>query len=159
MMLLLNCWNHDSSIMKRALVRADPPSQALVRYEPSRVIKKSSVTLYCSVEDPGKPENTQYMWLRGNHVVRNATNAKWTIPQVTFEADSNFTCIAYNEGGQSPPGTVNIEVLGEFNHSKLTNITSSVMYLVIQVQLYQVQDTCLSLDLQQEHSSTSSIFS
>lgn len=123
MMLLLNCWNHESSIMKRALVRADPPSQALVRYEPSRVIKKSSVTLYCSVEDPGKPENTQYMWLRGNHVVRNATNAKWTIPQVTFEADSNFTCIAYNEGGQSPPGTVNIEVLGEFNHSKLTNIT------------------------------------
>ncbi|GLV32173.1 neuromusculin [Carabus blaptoides fortunei] len=88
-----------------------PPSQALVRYEPSRVIKKSSVTLYCSVDDPGKPENTQYMWLRGNHVVRNATNAKWTIPQVTFEADSNFTCIAYNEGGQSPPGTVNIEVL------------------------------------------------
>lgn len=78
------------------------------------MVKKASVTLYCSVEDPGRPEQTRFMWFRGNRQIQDVSSANWTINPVTLETESNFTCIAYNEGGQSAPGTVNVEVLGEF---------------------------------------------
>lgn len=100
----------------------DPPSQAIVRYLPHRVVKKAAVTLYCSVDDPGRPEQTQFMWYRGTHVIQDVNTANWTISPVTLETESNFTCVAYNEGGQSAPGTVNIEVLGMFTFNQLLPI-------------------------------------
>lgn len=79
-----------------------------------RVIKKSSVTLRCSVDDAGRPETTTYRWLRGTHLIQNVTTANWTIDPVTQETESNFTCLAYNKGGEGDPATVYIEVYGKF---------------------------------------------
>lgn len=82
-------------------------------YEPSKVIKKTSLTLTCSVDDPGRPETTTFKWIRGSHVVHDITSANWTIESVTLESHSNFTCLAYNEAGEGEPATVNIEVYGK----------------------------------------------
>lgn len=76
-------------------------------------MKKASVTLYCQVEDPGRPSNTRFMWYRGNRLIQDVSSANWTISPVTLETESNFTCVAHNDGGQSAPGTVKIEVLGK----------------------------------------------
>ncbi|XP_021920979.1 uncharacterized protein LOC110830403 [Zootermopsis nevadensis] len=87
-----------------------PPGAASLKYEPTGVIKKSSVTLRCSVDDAGRPETTTYRWLRGTHLIQDVTTANWTIDPVTLETESNFTCLAYNKGGEGDPATVYIEV-------------------------------------------------
>lgn len=87
-----------------------PPGAASLVYEPMRVVKKSSVTLRCSVDDAGRPETTTYRWLRGTHLIQDVTAANWTIDPVTLETESNFTCLAYNKGGEGDPATVYIEV-------------------------------------------------
>lgn len=91
---------------------SDPPGAATLIYEPGKVIKKGTVTLSCSVEDPGRPETSKYRWLRGSHLIHNMTSANWTIDPVTLETDSNFTCFAYNDGGEGETATVYIEVAG-----------------------------------------------
>lgn len=87
-----------------------PPSAAKLRFTPSKVIKKASVTLDCSVEHPGRPENVSYLWYRGTYQIQDVTTSNWTISPVLLETKSNFTCIAFNEGGQSIPATVAIDV-------------------------------------------------
>lgn len=91
----------------------DPPGPATLVYEPSKVVKKGSVTLSCAVEDLGRPELIKYRWIRGLHHMHNMTMANWTIDPVTLETDSNFTCLAYNEGGEGEPATVYIKVDGK----------------------------------------------
>ncbi|XP_049814950.1 hemicentin-1 isoform X1 [Schistocerca nitens] len=95
----------------RELVVFYPPGPATLVYEPSRVVKKGTVTLTCSVEDPGRPETTKFRWIRGSHNISAVTSANWTIDPVSLETESNFTCLAYNEGGEGEPATVFIEVL------------------------------------------------
>lgn len=90
-----------------------PPSPAKLRYTPSKLIKKMSVTLDCSVDHPGRPDNVKYVWFRGVHQVQDITVSNWTIIPVTLETKSNFTCYAENEGGKSDPATVFIDVSGE----------------------------------------------
>jgi len=92
---------------------SDPPGAASLVYEPTRVVKKSSVTLRCSVDDVGRPETTTYRWLRGTHLIQDVTTANWTIDPVTLETESNFTCLAYNKGGEGEAATVYIEVFGK----------------------------------------------
>ncbi|XP_044729273.1 hemicentin-1 [Chrysoperla carnea] len=87
-----------------------PPTNTELIFEPSRVIKKSSVTLKCSVGAPGQPEITKYRWMRGDHLVPDITTAEWTINPVTLETRSDFTCIPYNEGGDAEPASVYIQV-------------------------------------------------
>ncbi|XP_069698096.1 hemicentin-2 isoform X4 [Periplaneta americana] len=87
-----------------------PPGAATLVFEPSRVVKKGPVTLRCSVDDAGRPETTTYRWLRGTHLIQDVTTANWTIDSVTLEVESNFTCLAYNEGGEGDPATVYIDV-------------------------------------------------
>lgn len=91
----------------------DAPSPAKLRYSPSKVIKRASVTLDCTVDNPGRPENISYVWYRGSYQVSDHTTSRWTITPVTLETKSNFTCIAVNEGGQSQPATVYIDVYGK----------------------------------------------
>ncbi|XP_067007165.1 nephrin isoform X1 [Anabrus simplex] len=88
-----------------------PPGPATLVYEPSRVVKRQSVTLSCSVDDPGRPETSTYRWIRGSHHIHDITTPNYTIDPVTLETQSNFTCLAYNEGGDGEPATVYIEVL------------------------------------------------
>jgi hypothetical protein len=78
------------------------------------VVKRSSVTLTCSVVDTGRPEATSYRWLRGQHPIHEVTSANLTIDPVNLETLSNFTCLAYNEGGEGEGSTVFIEVFGKF---------------------------------------------
>lgn len=88
-----------------------PPKPAKLRFTPSKVIKTASVTLECSVDHPGRPENITYLWYRGTYQVPDVTTANWTISPVLFETKSNFTCIASNEGGRSEPASkfINVE--------------------------------------------------
>ncbi|KAF4519677.1 hypothetical protein B566_EDAN003927, partial [Ephemera danica] len=94
----------------RELVVYYPPGPASLTYEPSRVVKRSSVTLMCAVDDLGRPEATAYRWLRGQHPLPEITTANLTIDPVTLETESNFTCLAYNAGGDGEGATVFIEV-------------------------------------------------
>lgn len=87
-----------------------PPGPATLVFEPARVVKKGPITLRCSVEDAGRPETTTYRWLRGTHLIQDITTANWTIDSVTLEVESNFTCLAYNEGGEGDPANVYIDV-------------------------------------------------
>jgi len=96
-------------------------------YEPTRVVKKSSVTLRCSVDDLGRPETTTYRWLRGTHLIQDVTTANWTIDPVTLETESNFTCLAYNDGGDGKAATVSIEVSGKFKENWLLLVCNSSM--------------------------------
>lgn len=73
------------------------------------------MTLSCSVEDPGRPETSTYRWTRGSHLIQDVSTANWTIESVTLETESNFTCLAYNEGGDGEPATVYIDVMGKWN--------------------------------------------
>jgi len=43
------------------------------------------------------------------------TSSKLKIAPVGLETNSNFTCIAVNEGGQGEPATLFINVNGKFN--------------------------------------------
>lgn len=72
------------------------------------------MTLDCSVEHPGRPDNVSYIWYRGSYHVPEVTTHNWTIFPVTLETKSNFTCIAVNEGGQSAPASARIDVSGNF---------------------------------------------
>ncbi|XP_044766559.1 uncharacterized protein LOC123322654 isoform X3 [Coccinella septempunctata] len=87
-----------------------PPSAAKLRFFPSRVVKSASVNLECSIDDPGRPENTTFLWYRGSHLIPEITTSNWTISPVTLETRSNFTCIPQNDGGQGKPDTVEINV-------------------------------------------------
>ncbi|KAJ8954752.1 hypothetical protein NQ314_007022, partial [Rhamnusium bicolor] len=87
-----------------------PPSPAKLRYYPSKVVKGASVTLDCTVDSEGRPDNVTYIWYRGSHQMAEITSSKFTIPSVRLETRSNFTCIAENDGGQSDPATVFINV-------------------------------------------------
>lgn len=89
-----------------------PPSPAKLRYAPSKVVKKASVTLECAVDHPGRPDKITYLWYKGSHQVLDVTTPNWTINPVNLETKSNFTCVAMNEGGRSDPATVYIDVSG-----------------------------------------------
>lgn len=91
----------------------DPPGETSLVYWPNQVKKKGSVTLMCSVKDEGRPPGPTYQWLRGGHVIHDVSTANWTIDPVTLETESNFTCIAENDGGPSVPATVAFKVLGK----------------------------------------------
>lgn len=47
----------------------------------------------------------------------NEITSNLTITPVRLETKSNFTCIAQNEGGQSEPATVDINVYGLLSKS------------------------------------------
>ncbi|GJQ78945.1 putative immunoglobulin like protein [Trypoxylus dichotomus] len=87
-----------------------PPGPASLKASSTKVIKKSSVTLTCSVKNPGKPEAITYVWYRGNHLISDITSFNWTINPVTYETKSNYTCYAHNDGGDSTPASIFVNV-------------------------------------------------
>ncbi|CAB3363001.1 Hypothetical predicted protein [Cloeon dipterum] len=94
----------------KELVVYYPPGQAALTFEPAKVVKRSSVTLMCSIVDYGRPEATSFRWLRGQHPIHEVTSANLTIDPVNLETLSNFTCFAYNEGGEGEGATVFVDV-------------------------------------------------
>ncbi|XP_066154008.1 uncharacterized protein nrm [Euwallacea fornicatus] len=87
-----------------------PPSKPKLRSYPTKVIKGSELNLECKVESSGRPDNVTYIWYRGSHQMTEVTSSKLKIVPVGLETNSNFTCIAVNEGGQSEPATLFINV-------------------------------------------------
>jgi len=90
----------------------DPPGPAKLEYSPKDVVKNSAVTLTCSVEDAGRPTTTAYRWFRDGALVNNVTTSVWTISPVTLRTRANFTCLAYNQGGEGKQATERIDVSG-----------------------------------------------
>lgn len=76
------------------------------------MIKGKTVSLYCSVDHPGRPDNITYVWRRGQHKLDTTTS------NLTFTANlasrSNFSCYAINEGGASNTATTFINVSGTY---------------------------------------------
>lgn len=77
------------------------------------VVKGEAITLTCSVEEPGRPLASEYIWKRGGHVVNYVDTFNWTIDPVTLETEANISCVAVNEVGIGKPDFINIQVYGE----------------------------------------------
>ena len=92
---------------------ADPPGQAFISKDTEMVVKGQAITLTCSVDEPGRPEATKYIWQRGGHVVNYVNSFNWTIDPVTLETEANISCVAVNEVGQGSPDFINIQVIGK----------------------------------------------
>lgn len=95
-----------------SFVTADPPGQAFISKDTEMVVKGQAITLTCSVDEPGRPEATKYIWQRGGHVVNYVNSFNWTIDPVTLETEANISCVAVNEVGQGSPDFINIQVIG-----------------------------------------------
>ena len=89
----------------------------MISYEPLRVIKKQSLTITCSVEDPGRPEITGFKWMRGLHRLPDENQAVLRIESVNLETEANFTCMAYNSAGDGDPASTFIDVQGKIESS------------------------------------------
>ncbi|XP_059622571.1 hemicentin-2-like isoform X2 [Phlebotomus argentipes] len=86
------------------------PGNASIFHRPHIPIKRKSVTLSCSVEDGGNPNATRYRWLRGDKSVMDVVTPMWTVDPVGLDSRTNFSCFAYNEGGEGNPATVQLDV-------------------------------------------------
>lgn len=111
----------------------DPPSAASLKAIPQKVVKKNVVTLLCSVDNPGRPENITYVWYRGNHHISDITTANWTINPVTFETKSNYTCYASNEGGSGAAASVFVNVTGK-RFAISSNTSQNLFYFFEQLR-------------------------
>lgn len=88
-----------------------PPGKATIAYRPPMAVKGISLELTCSVQDPGQPEATEFIWYRGAHRVPDETSATWIIDPVSLETEDEFTCIPVNSEGSGENATTRIDVL------------------------------------------------
>ncbi|XP_042874812.1 hemicentin-1-like isoform X7 [Penaeus japonicus] len=88
-----------------------PPGKATIAYRPPMAVKGISLELTCSVQDPGQPEATEFIWYRGAHRVPDETSATWIIDPVSLETEDEFTCIPVNSEGAGENATTSIDVL------------------------------------------------
>lgn len=86
------------------------PGNATVSVYPPIPIKRKSMVLSCAVEDPGNPKSTRFHWLRGDDPVKDIVTAEWTIDPVGLHSRNNFSCYAFNDGGNGTLATINIDV-------------------------------------------------
>ncbi|XP_043484948.1 hemicentin-1 isoform X5 [Leptopilina heterotoma] len=86
------------------------PGPASISYEPLRVIKKHSLTITCSVEDPGRPEIAGFKWMRGLYRLPDENKSVLKIESANLETEANFTCMAYNSAGDGDSATTFVDV-------------------------------------------------
>lgn len=86
------------------------PGNASISVYPSIPQKKKSMVLSCAVEDPGNPKSTRFHWLRGDEPVKDIVTAEWTIDPVGLHSRNNYSCYAFNDGGNGTLATINIDV-------------------------------------------------
>ena len=77
------------------------------------VVKGQAITLTCSVDEPGRPEATEFIWKRGGQIVHDVSTFNWTIDPVTLETEANISCVAKNDVGMGSPDFINIQVIGK----------------------------------------------
>lgn len=86
------------------------PGNASISVYPQVPLKRKSMVLSCSIEDPGNPKSTRFHWLRGDEPVKDIVTAEWTIDPVGLHSRNNFSCYAFNDGGNGTWATINIDV-------------------------------------------------
>lgn len=101
-------WGNQS--MKKELIVYYAPGNATLLHYPLVTSKNKVVTLFCSVEDGGYPNATKYKWFRGGYPLQYNT-AMITFENLSLEARNNYSCYAYNEGGQGEMGSIELDVL------------------------------------------------
>lgn len=86
------------------------PGNATLVHTPLVAIKKKSVHFSCSVDEDGNPKSSRYRWLRGDKPVMDIVMSNWTVDPIGLDSRTNFSCYAYNEGGNGEPATVFLDV-------------------------------------------------
>lgn len=94
---------------KELVVYYEPGKATLLHY-PLVASKKKAVTLFCSVEDGGNPNATQYKWFRSGSILPYDT-AMITFENLGLESRTNFSCQAYNKGGYGEVASIGLDVL------------------------------------------------
>lgn len=102
-----------------------------LEFSPRRVIKGRNVTLRCNAQYLGRPQHpTYYKWFRDGHQIYHrdqdtspnsgagsssaiTENPEWFVDHVSLETRANFSCSAFNDGGETSSEQVYIEVLGK----------------------------------------------
>ena len=92
---------------------SDPPGRAFIQLDSEQVVKGDSITLTCDVDDLGRPEATDFIWMRGRHVVTHVSSSNWTIDPVTLETKANISCVATNAVGEGTKDFLSMEVFGK----------------------------------------------
>lgn len=96
---------------KELLVYYEPGKAKLLHY-PLVASKKKTITLFCSVEDGGYPNATQYVWTRGGYILQYDT-AMITFENIGLDSRTNFSCYAYNKGGKGQSDTIELNILAK----------------------------------------------
>jgi hypothetical protein len=86
------------------------PGNASISVYPPIPLKRSTMTLTCSVDDAGNPKSARYHWLRGDDPVKDIVTYQWTIDPVTLHSRNNFSCYALNDGGNGTMATIYVDV-------------------------------------------------
>ncbi|CAO1401818.1 unnamed protein product [Diamesa tonsa] len=86
------------------------PGNAIISHFPLIPVKTKSMVLSCAVEDSGNPKSTRFRWLRGEKPVVDIVTSQWTIDPVGLDSRNNFSCFAFNEGGNGTAATINIDI-------------------------------------------------
>lgn len=96
---------------KELLVYYEPGKAKLLHY-PLVASKKKTITLFCSIEDGGYPNATQYVWTRGGYILQYDT-AMITFENIGLDSRTNFSCYAYNKGGKGQSDTIELDILAK----------------------------------------------
>ena len=89
-----------------------PPGQAEVILSSVKVVKGRSLSLHCSLADPGLPPATYFRWSLGNTLVTEQTTNNWTIHTVTYNmSQTSISCQGVNQVGMGSAGTKDIQVI------------------------------------------------
>lgn len=99
----------ERSIDNELVVYYEPGNATLVHF-PDVPVKKKSVTFSCGVEDGGNPNATRFRWLRGGKPVMDVVTPMWTVDPVGLDSRTNFSCYAYNDGGEGNMANVELDV-------------------------------------------------
>jgi hypothetical protein len=86
------------------------PGNATISFTPDVPLKTKSMILSCSIDEQGNPPAYRYRWLRGDKPVFDVVTPVWTIDPVGLDSRNNFSCYAYNEGGNGVAASVDIEI-------------------------------------------------
>lgn len=99
----------ERSIDNELVVFYEPGNATLLHF-PDVPVKKKSVTFSCGVEDGGNPNATRFRWLRGGKPVMDVVTPMWTVDPVGLDSRTNFSCYAYNDGGEGIMANVELDV-------------------------------------------------
>jgi hypothetical protein len=86
------------------------PGNASISVYPQIPLRGKSMVLSCAVEELGNPKSTRFHWLRGDQPVKDIVTADWTIDPVGLDSRNNYSCYAFNDGGNGTLATINIDV-------------------------------------------------